>query len=422
MKKIISAFVSAALLGASASSAMCMASSAVKGDINNDGTFNIADVLLLQKWLINDADDPQNWKAGNLCDDDMLDSIDLSLMKIMLLAPKTNVIRVTNTDELKSAMASAKPGDEIVLAPGEYISTSSASTVGYQFLGEADGTEEAPIILRSEDPDSPAVLSGSTIQKQYALAITGDWWVLDNIKVTGSSIGIVLDNSNNTKILNCEVYGTGQEAIHIRDGSSYCLVENTNIHDTGLKTPAYGEGIYVGSSKNATNYDFSCDYNRIRNCTIGPNVTAEHVDVKEYTTGTIIENCTFDGKGMSGENYADSFVDLKGNDCILRYCTGYRNGETNINRAFEMNKLDEGWGQNGYIYGNKVYMDTAVNSLGKNMVILNSWNCTETVWDNYMAYEDGVLFYTDDEKDKWNYYNCNGLTYGDSSLEKDLPQ
>lgn len=422
MKKRITALISSAFLGVLSVANVTAVSSGIKGDINNDGVFNIADMVTLQKWILNDANEIQNWKAADLCSDDILNAFDMSMMRRLLLAPKTNIVRVTTSEELMAALANAKPGDEIVCASGEYICTTSTNVKGYQYHGAADGTEESPIILRSEDPESPAILSGSTIQKQYALAITGDWWVLENIKVTGSSIGIVLDNSNNTKILNCEVYNTGQEAIHIRDGSSYCFVENTYIHDTGLKTPAYGEGIYVGSSYKATDYEHACDYNRISNCKIGPGVTAEHVDVKEYTTGTIIENCTFDGKGISGENYADSFVDLKGNDCILRYCTGYRNGETHINRAFEMNRLVDGWGQNGYIYGNKVYMDTAVNSEGKNMVILNSWNCTETVWDNYMAYEDGVLFYTDDEKDKWNYYNCNGLTYGDSSIEKDLPQ
>ncbi len=421
MKKRITALISSAFLGALSVVNVSAVSSGIKGDINNDGVFNIADMVSLQKWILNDVDELQNWSAADLCSDNILDAFDMSMMRKLLLAPKTNIVRVTTSEELMAALADAKPGDEIVCASGEYICTTSTNVKGYQYHGAADGTEEAPIILRSEDPESPAILSGSTIQKQYALAITGDWWVLENIKVTGSSIGIVLDNSNNTKILNCEVYNTGQEAIHIRDGSSYCLVENTYIHDTGLKTPAYGEGIYIGSSYKATDYEHACDYNRISNCKIGPNVTAEHVDVKEYTTGTIIESCTFDGKGISGENYADSFVDLKGNDCILRYCTGYRNGETRVNRAFEMNKLVDGWGQNGYIYGNKVYMDTSVNSEGKKMVILNSWNCTETVWDNYMAYEDGVLFYTDDEKDMWNYYNCNGLTYGDSSIEKELP-
>ncbi len=123
---------------------------------------------------------------------------------------------------------------------------------------------------------------------------------------------------------------------------------------------------------------------------------------------------------MSGENYADSFVDMKGNDCILRNNTGYRNGCTNVNRAFEMNRLVEGWGQNAYIYNNKAYMDTPINSQGKKMYFLNSWNCTETVWNNYIAYEDGELISVDNPDDKWDYYNCNGITYGDSSIEETL--
>lgn len=77
-------------------------------------------------------------------------------------------------------------------------------------------------------------------------------------------------------------------------------------------------------------------------------------------------------------------------------------------------------GQNAYIYGNKAYMDTSLNSLGKKMVFVNSWDCSETVWGNFMAYEDGVLFYVDNEADRWKYYNCSDLTYGDPSMEKDL--
>ncbi len=252
------------------------------------------------------------------------------------------------------------------------------------------------------------------------MTITGDYWEIRDLKCTNANKGIILDNSNYTRLINCEVYETGSEGIHLRDNSSYCLAEGCKVHDTGILYPGYGEAIYVGSSRNTTEYGYQCDYNTIRNCQLGPNVAAEHIDVKEYTTGTIIENCTFDGTGISGENYADSFVDLKGNDCILRHCTAYRSGCENINRAFEINKMDEGWGQNAYIYDNKAYMDTAVNSLGGKMVFLNAWNCTETVWDNYMAYEDGNLFSVDNEKDRWNYYNCNNLTYGSASMESEL--
>lgn len=397
-----------------------ISSAFLQGDVNDDGEFNIADAVFFSNYLLGAVNTPNMLEAVDFYSDGKLDVYDFVLMKKALVNQhESDIIRVTNTEELKTALANAKAGDEIVIAEGEYI-YSGSTPKGHMFTGEADGTESAPIILRSENPDNPAIISGITVEENYALTITGDWWELRDLKVTNASKGIIVDNSNYTKIINCEVYSIGVEGIHLRDDSSYCLIDSCRVHDTGLVTPSYGEGIYVGSSKSTTTYGHYCDYNTIMNCAIGPNVAAEHVDVKEYTTGTIIEHCTFDGTGMSGENYADSFVDLKGNDCILRYCTAYRNGAANINRAFEMNKLDEGWGQNAYIYSNKAYMDTAVNSLGKKMVILNSWNCTETVWDNWMAYEDGELFSCDNEEDRWNYYNCSDLTYGDPSMEENL--
>ena len=62
---------------------------------------------------------------------------------------------------------------------------------------------------------------------------------------------------------------------------------------------------------------------------------------------------------------------------------------------------------------------TAIRRIWINLLI-NSWDCTETVWDNWMAYEDGVLFSCDNEDDRWNYYNCSDMTYGDSSMEEML--
>lgn len=394
---------------------------AMLGDVNGDSKFTAADLVSFSDYLLGTGETPKSLMSGDYISDDVINVYDMIMMrKAYVKSCMTNIVRVTNTEELKAALANAKSGDEIVLAEGEYV-YSGSTPKGRTFTGEVDGKEEAPIILRSENPDNPSIISGTTTEHHYGLTILGDWWELRDLKVTNASKGIIIDNSNYTKVINCEVYNIGTEGIHLRDNSSYCLVESCNIHDTGVVTPKYGEGVYVGSSKSTTEYGYKCDYNTIRNCKIGPNVGAEHIDVKEYTTGTLIEYCTFDGKGMKGENYADSFVDLKGNDCILRYCTGYRNGETNINRAFEMNKLDEGWGQNAYIYSNKAYMDTPTNSQGKKMVFLNSWNCTETVWDNWIAYEDGELVSCDNEKDQWTYYNCNGLTYGDPSMEENLP-
>jgi Na+-translocating ferredoxin:NAD+ oxidoreductase RnfG subunit len=41
-------------------------------------------------------------------------------------------------------------------------------------------------------------------------------------------------------------------------------------------------------------------------------ITAENVDVKEETRGTLIAGNRFDGSAISGENFADSVVDVKG--------------------------------------------------------------------------------------------------------------
>lgn len=387
--------------------------SSVQGDVNADGVFDVSDVVLLQKWLLGIPDAKlTDWKASDFCEDDTLNVLDLCRMKQKLTAIEfpTNQVYVKNTEELKAALENAKAGDEIILAEGEYI-YSGDTPKGYMFTGTADGTEEKPIILRSENPDQPAILSGSSAAENYALSILGDWWEIKDLKVTNAQKGIMIDNSNHTKIVNCEVYHIGSEGIHLRDDSSNCLIERCNVHDTGVVSPGYGEAIYVGSAESTTEYGHECHYNTIRNCKLGPNVAAEHVDIKEYTIGTTVENCTFDGTGMSGENYAKSFINIKGNDCIIRNNVGYRNGCTAIQRAFEQNNVVDGWGQNASVYGNQVYMDTATNALGKKMYFLNAWDCSATVWDNFMAY-DGELFSIDYEDDHWNYYNCNLLTYG----------
>lgn len=62
----------------------------IEGDINADGEFNVADAVILQKWLLNVSDSvPDDWNAGNLFDDDRLDIFDLVIMKQKLVDFKT---------------------------------------------------------------------------------------------------------------------------------------------------------------------------------------------------------------------------------------------------------------------------------------------------------------------------------------------
>ncbi|MGN0605882.1 MAG: dockerin type I domain-containing protein [Oscillospiraceae bacterium] len=59
----------------------------IDGDVNNDGKFNIMDILLLKKWLLNVPNTTLADKnAGDLCSDGKLDVFDLCCMKNMLIS------------------------------------------------------------------------------------------------------------------------------------------------------------------------------------------------------------------------------------------------------------------------------------------------------------------------------------------------
>ncbi|MCQ2469050.1 MAG: GDSL-type esterase/lipase family protein [Ruminococcus sp.] len=59
------------------------------GDVNADGEFNIADAVTMQKWLLASTEvTVKNWKAGDLCEDNVLDVSDLCIMKRMLIYEK----------------------------------------------------------------------------------------------------------------------------------------------------------------------------------------------------------------------------------------------------------------------------------------------------------------------------------------------
>ncbi|MBR3043504.1 MAG: dockerin type I repeat-containing protein [Oscillospiraceae bacterium] len=56
------------------------------GDVNADGVFNIADAVLLQKWLLAVPDTVlPDWRAGDMNDDNRLGADDLSVMKRVLM-------------------------------------------------------------------------------------------------------------------------------------------------------------------------------------------------------------------------------------------------------------------------------------------------------------------------------------------------
>lgn len=380
--------------------------SAVKGDVNSDGQFNISDAVSLQKWLVG-CGTLKDWKAGDLCGDGILDVFDLCRMKNELINNMTGrQVRVSNVEELFNAVRNALPNDVILVESGTYDYTTYQ---GAQKIDtSASGEENAPITLKASDPENPPVITGTSAENGYVLQITGDYWIVENLCITTSQKGIVLDNSSHTIIRNCDIGNTGSEAVAIRDGSSHCLVQNCNIHDSGVVTAGYGEGVYIGSSYTVSGFDYKCDYNVVDGC-VFRNISAEHIDVKEFTTGTEIYNCTFYGSRMSGANYAGSFIDIAGNDCYVHNNTGYRENNPQIVAGFEIHEQADGWGYHHKFEENRLYMDREYGEIdtGRRIYVVDGWFSDFEVRNNLVDYGNGLVEALPE------YYNSDYVIFSD---------
>lgn len=282
------------------------------------------------------------------------------------LPTMATVYTCNSVTEIRDAMALAVAGDEIVIESGTYTATGvAASGTSAYFYGSANGTASNPITIRSQSSSSPATLSGNDVSSLTVLRIEGDYWIVKDLILTTGQKGLIFDNANYCQAIDCEVHDIGLEGIHVRDGSDHVTLDGCKIYDTGNTTPGYGEGIYIGTDKGSwSSYDPSVDYTTVKNCEIGPDVRAEALDIKEGSTETVVEGCTIDADGLSGSNYADSFIDLKGTRSYIRCNTFNRSGESNLTKGIAV--IDRSVSLSSYehsIHDNTFNMDGASGNM-----------------------------------------------------------
>lgn len=227
-----------------------------------------------------------------------------------------NEIAVSTAAQLTSALASAKPGDTIVMRDGTYSG---------RFNSTRSATAQAPITLTGS---RNAIIDGGSLGSGYTFSLgtknsnsSVSHWRLVGFSLTGGQKGIMFDNVQKSIIDNVSVRNIGHEGVHLRNFSSNNTVQNTTITKTGQNDQRYGEGVYVGTAQ--SNWDtFSqgkpdrSDGNQLLKNTISY-TGAESIDIKEGTHGGIIHGNTLDGRGMCYDtsadcNFADSLVDMKG--------------------------------------------------------------------------------------------------------------
>ncbi len=145
------------------------------------------------------------------------------------------------------------------------------------------------------------------------------------------------DAANGVVIDSVTVHDLDMEGVHFHKSSRDGVLKNSRIYDTGQNGRGMGEGVYVGTANDLTDRS---DNAQILNNTIGPDVRGENVDIKEGTTGARIIGNTFDGSGLTGANYDDSWVDVKGNDVLVEGNRGTRT----TNNGYETHTQRPGWG------------------------------------------------------------------------------
>lgn len=246
---------------------------------------------------------------------------------------------VSNRAELLSALSRAQAGSVIRLQAGVYLG-------GYNVAVKA--TKAAPLwICGSRD----AVIDGGTTTEGKGFRVdSSSHVVLAGMTVRNVLKGITVINSSNITVADTSITKIGDEGIHLRTNTTDSTVIGNVIDGVGLVNPAYGEGVYVGSSEGNWCLFSSCMADRSDRNTISRNVirntTAQPIDIKEGAShGAILHNVLYGG-GMSV--HSDSLISIQSNDWVIAGNTGT---DTRLD-AVQVWEHGPGWGLNNVAYDN----------------------------------------------------------------------
>ncbi|HWI31651.1 MAG TPA: right-handed parallel beta-helix repeat-containing protein [Microbacterium sp.] len=222
-------------------------------------------------------------------------------------------VTVATATQLTAALAAARPGSVISLAPGTYRG-------GFQLT--ASGTASAPIWVCG--PRS-AVVQATSTSSGTALRVTGTEHVrLAGFTVSGALQGVMVKQSRYVTVADLVVKDTGYEGIHLYGNTTDSGVLYNTVARTGSHDVAFGEGIYIGTSQRRWAEVTGGAADRSDRNTIIYNTIidagAEPIEAKEGTSAGRIEGNTITGR-LSGSR-AIGWILVTGNDWLVAGNTG----------------------------------------------------------------------------------------------------
>lgn len=243
MKKRIISFITAAGLSLALSNSFAVSADGitVKGDVNADGRFTIADAVSLHKWLLAVPDaELADWKAADFNNDRTVDIFDFCLMRRELIV----------TFDLDSAKTETGKADKTKPAAVTPI-TAASSDLNGERVSLRDFYEE----MKEYSEEASAKYSSATVDEVYK-HILGNYVILSNESETKRDHLLVMDENAKmhgmVKIQTetCVKVKSGTELTDIPSSVRYRINGNVYI----LKSDdmnAVNE--YVGSIKNNEN-------------------------------------------------------------------------------------------------------------------------------------------------------------------------
>jgi hypothetical protein len=207
-------------------------------------------------------------------------------------------------DDIEAMINALQPGDELVLAGGMYTLTD-------RFSFAIAGTEDAPIVIRAQDGETPHLHRPNTSQNIVDID-DAEHVTIRGIEFSGGSAGIRISGARFLTIEDCEVHDTGDVAVRANDsGVTYesLRILRNHIHHTNNT----GEGMYLGCNNGG------CE---VVNSLIEGNYV-HHTNQASVSQGDGIEL----KEGSFGNVIRDNVIHDTNYPCILTYAS---NGPPNI--------------------------------------------------------------------------------------------
>ena len=123
-------------------------------------------------------------------------------------------VNVTTSEDLKRAISAAKPGDEIVLAPGEYAIGRTAT--------RSAGSKDQPIVVRALELGTARV----SVRGAEGFVVQHPYWIFENLSMTG---------------------GRGVEhAFHVVGAADHTVIRHNHLVDFAAAVKGNGVGKHPG--------------------------------------------------------------------------------------------------------------------------------------------------------------------------------